>query len=129
MYTVDDDDDGLFEITFDTFDECVQYGRAEYEGRGFWIGRVENPPSPERYIGFDDWVSNVAAQSEYAGDYSETWFGDIEAHEKELTEALQKTVRDWMLKHQLMPSFFLVEDVKYIPGADEHDDDQNAAIV
>lgn len=85
---------------------------AEAEGcERPWIGKA-GAPMVEQYVDADLILEHITCQDDYTAEVAEEWpFATVmQCHE--LTEALQKVVAEWVDKHKLWPTFFVVRNAK-----------------
>lgn len=123
---------------FPTREEAIAFGREEYEGYRFWVGRIK--PYIASGVGeavADDLIGRLASDAyEHAGDEAtEHWpshsmWPGLDAEGKrnpldpipaELARRCQEVV-DWYLT-QDPPIFWEFECVEEIPAADEESDE------
>lgn len=98
-------------------EDAIREGIAELDlevGDWLYTGIARRPPI-ERFVPDAEHVIEYMreAVSENHGDYSESWLATVTPEaERELNEALEKTVREWCERHGHAISFFEVDAVE-----------------
>lgn len=118
-------DEECYHGAFDTPEEAAADGLGKKGGR-ITVGKYRAPTPPEQFIDADLIIEHATCQDEYSGPWAEDCIECSPAQAKELTEALQKTFGDWLDKHDLRPTFGIIEpetvkEIALAPetGADE----------
>lgn len=97
---------------FDTREEALEEAKWEYpEVKHFWTGR-NVPVDPLRYVRADWLIEHIINHDDFCIEQAEGWPGSTAEQDTELTAALQAVFRDWMVRHNLTPTFWLVESVQ-----------------
>ncbi|HCT63879.1 MAG TPA: hypothetical protein DIC60_01140 [Lachnospiraceae bacterium] len=101
---------------FDTVEDCVQDYLENYAGEdleeSIFVGEVK-----PFEISVDSYrILETLSEEAYeeCGDVAENWlyFRDIEKDTEELNEKLTQVVIDWLKKHDYMPSFYKITDIR-----------------
>jgi hypothetical protein len=97
---------------FDSREEALEEAKAEYpDARFFWTGR-NVPVDPLRYVHADWLIEHIINYEDFCIEQAEGWPDCTDEQKSELTAALKQVFSDWMDKHNLRPTFWLVEDVR-----------------
>ena len=99
--------------SFDTREDAIAEGR-EYGSSRFWVGQFVDPPTPESYIDAEDIIEKVLCQDEYCLECADGCLSCTREQQDELTTAIRKTFGEWLDKHDLRPTFGLVENAEEI---------------
>lgn len=100
-------------------DEAVADALGQYIDGSVLVG-VKYQPGAESYIDATLVIEHIVCQDEYSAEAADHWPDASNEQLSELTAELQKVVGDWLDRHKLRESFFLVRDVKkYVREAGE----------
>jgi len=106
-----DDDDWNSDSWFDTKQEAIDEGKADYDD--FFVGRaVAVKPIIDVEVLLDKVSESVY---EECGENADDYLNDVDVNMRdELSNQLNEVFQSWLTKHQLHPNFYLVEDVENI---------------
>lgn len=97
---------------FDSREDAIKEAKQERpNARYVWTGR-NVPVDPLRYVTADMLIEHIINYDDFCIEQAEDWPARTQEQEDELTAALQGVFRDWMIRHKLTPTFWLVEDVQ-----------------
>lgn len=105
-------DEERFDGCFDSREAAIEEAKAEGL-KYFWTGK-NRPPRLEPYCLRADGVieSILNDEEDFACDWADGWPGETKEQRDELTAILQAAFQDWIVRHNLKPTFFVVEDVQ-----------------
>lgn len=103
-------DEEHYDGEFESREAAVEAAKAEGLKR-FWTGQ-NRPPEVRGNISADWLLDQILMQEDFSIDAAEGWPGHTREQEDDLTERLRETFQAWMTKHNLTPTFWLVEDVQ-----------------
>ena len=99
---------------FATREAAIEAARAEV-GSGqsrFWTGRNRAPEINLYCLSAETVIEDIVNQEDFQIDAADNWPNATKEQQDELTGMLQRTFRDWMARHGLAPTYWLVEDVQ-----------------
>lgn len=94
-----------FNGPFDSREELA----AEVLNGVVYMGQFRAPIPPEQYIDAELLTEHVLCQDDYCLDCAEGCIEGTKKQQEDLTEAIRVLFRDWLVKHDLMPIFGIVE--------------------
>lgn len=100
-----------YEGSFASIREAFDAAAPQSSERPVWVGEM-HAPAAEEYVDADLVLDHITCQDEYSLEAADDWPGATKEQRQELTEALQKTVGEWLDRHKLRENFFLVRDAK-----------------
>jgi predicted chitinase len=107
-YSSNQDD---YQGEFETREAAIEEAKAEGLTH-FWTGRNRPPEMNLWCLRADSVIENIINnEDDFSGEASESWPGTTKEQEDELTIALQATFHNWMVRHNLKPTWWIVEDV------------------
>ena len=103
---------------YDTREEAISAGIGEYMGDIFWIGEARQPASPELFYHFSSVFDYLVFDEDYSIDAAVDYVEKLDKLKPEITDELeakiQPIIKEWLEKHKLMPTFYVVENVEEI---------------
>ena len=96
---------------FDTWEKAARDRGGE--GETVWVGQCRAPETAG-YIDAGFVIEHIVVQDDYFGEWAENSFDASGAELDELTDALRETFTAWMDKHDLRPSFSVVDSSKQV---------------
>jgi len=105
----------LYHGDYDTAEEAAAAGFADHPERTVInVGEKRAPISPEDSISGDDLIEMVEGQDDYSLEVACDWPGNTKEQAAELTSMLRQTFGEWLDKHDLRPTHFIVENIREI---------------
>lgn len=96
----------------DSREAAIEEAKCEYpDQKHFWTGR-NVPVDPLRYVHADLLIEHIINQDDFCIEQAEGWPGCNKEQEDELTAALQAAFREWMTRHKLEPTFWIIDKVQ-----------------
>lgn len=112
---------------FDSEDEAISEGKATEDG-SFFVGKCIAPAQPETLFhayAVENWLEHCVWQHEdYLHDWAEGQVLPSKKQKEELAEKLRPIIAEWLDRHRLRPTFFVIDpdSVKYIEN-DQQDEE------
>jgi hypothetical protein len=117
-YVISSNGEDWSEECYDTREEAVSAGIGEYMGDYFWIGEARPPESPESFYHFSSMSDYMVLDEDYSIDAAVDYFEKLNEVKPFLTDELEAKVRpiikEWLEKHNLVPTFYVVEKIEKI---------------
>ncbi len=111
-----DDEIFLTNYFFDTVDEAIEFGKAEYDNLdGFYIGQVFEEPVNTDIEAMS--ILEVIAEDVYEqfGEVAQDYLMNVKGeHVVELENALNNVIKHWMDYYNYNPSYFKVDNIQFI---------------
>lgn len=115
---------------FDSEEDAIAEGRANEEG-SFFVGKCIAPAQPE--VLFDacavkNWIQICVWQHpDYSHDFADGQVNPDRQQREELAEKIRPIIAEWLDRHRLRPTFFLIDpkSVKHIEN--DHEDEEVSA--
>lgn len=94
-------------------EEAIQKAPLDLDlepGQKFWVGRTRQP-APPILSRFAEHLGDMMYEDEDGGEFSEGWPECSDDEAKELDELLNTVIFSWVKKHDLMPTWFIPDEV------------------
>lgn len=100
-------------VVYDTREEAVEAGRKKYPGEDFYVGKCESIAA--WFNIHTDNIIDIIANQLFDREDRSSFRGSITRDmDKELNAALNKVVREWIVKHKIREECFVVMDPEFI---------------
>lgn len=110
-------DGEMYSGCYDTAEEAAEEGALE-EGQTVKVGQYRDP-EVLAFVDADSVIERIICQDEYCGDWAEDALACTDEQMAELTEAFREAMRTWLDKHDLWPSFGIVDETREITVGEE----------
>lgn len=112
---------------FDSKEEAIKFGKEEYLNEDFCVGQMYDIEfdGKDLYDPCERIIEELDIELyEEIGEASEYWRDSItREQELDLNKMINETVLKWIEKNKLQPSCFKIDDVEFIEGDYEYEDD------
>lgn len=95
---------------FKTREAAIEAAKTEKLKR-YWTGRHRAPEINLYCLSATSVIEDIVNQDDFLIAAADNWPHATKEQQDELTNALQRTFRNWMTQHGLAPAFWLVTDV------------------
>jgi len=100
-----------YEGDFETEADAVAFALTLVsDGEEFWVGEDSEPVQPEDWWEAADWLEHVSSQDEYSMDCADSWDRSTKEQREELEAAVRNVMAEWLDRHRLRPTFWVVKD-------------------
>lgn len=115
-------DEESYSGTFDSREAaCDDAATLVGVGGSFWVGENVSPPLAEEMWKAEDWLEQVSCQDEYSHDCAADWDSSTKEQRTELEKEVRAVMAAWLGRHNLRPTFFLIERPQHFYVAGEQD--------
>lgn len=116
-------DEEQYHGSYPSIEAAIADAEAEHEEDWtgpVWVGEQAAPVQPEEHWDAERWLEHVSCQDEYSSEWAEDWDTSTKEQREELEYAVRKVMAEWLDRHCLRPTFWLIEKAKkYIKAGEK----------
>ena len=113
-YVISSNNEDWNDECYNAREEAISDGIGGYMGCTFWIGEARQPTSPELFYHFSSVFDYLVFDEDYSIDAAVDYVEKLDKLKPEITDELeakiQPIIKEWLEKHKLMPTFYVVEN-------------------